>query len=199
MISNIHLMKHYAYILLLAIVLVGCEKNAQEAENTQYKDFSVATYMYYYDSFYDSLGGHWDGNTTQTTTADIIFADDYRCMTTYFFADWTEGSRSARRDTNYYYYELDYPYISLYNVADFFRWDIDSTQDKIVIRADTKEELQTRITGKAGVLKFATDTTVLYTVETFSTMPFFSINVEFNIEPNWRVENPEKYFPVPQL
>lgn len=30
-------MKHYTYILLIAIALIGCEKNAQEAENTKYE------------------------------------------------------------------------------------------------------------------------------------------------------------------
>lgn len=104
-------MKHYAYLLFIALALVGCEKNAQEADNTQYKDFSVATYMYYYDSW----GGHWDGKTTQSTDAEIIFADDYRCITAYCFSEGVKVSK-AQRDTNYYYYELDYPYINLYNV-----------------------------------------------------------------------------------
>ena len=148
--------------------------------------------MYYYDSW----GGHWDGKTTQSTDAEIIFADDYRCITAYCFSEGVKGSK-AQRDTNYYYYELDYPYINLYNVYGFFRWDF--TQDTAFIRASTKEELQTQVTGKAGVLKFATDTTVLYTNEAFSARPFFSINGEFNLEPNWRIEDPEKYFPVPQL
>ena len=145
--------------------------------------------MYYYDSW----GGHWDGKTTQSTDAEIIFADDYRCITAYCFSEGVKGSK-AQRDTNYYYYELDYPYINLYNVYGFFRWDF--TQDTAFIRASTKEELQAQIIGEAGVLKFSTDTIALHIEEVHSNIPFFAINGTLDISENLVID-PTMLFPIP--
>ena len=125
-------MKHYAYLLFIALALVGCEKNAQEADNTQYKDFSVATYIYYYDDWsFES----WTIDSIPSTFGEIAFADDYRCAT---YTRLDKHNERPKTQSDYFYYELDYPYIKLYNVSGFFRWDF--TQDTAFIRASTKEE-----------------------------------------------------------
>ena len=178
--------KSFFLPLLLMLALVGCEDNNgvkgyNLLNEEQAKNFSVSSYIY--ETLYDPTIENF------LPPYCILFADSFRCKAQYY----PDNKKCLSKD---YYYEIDYPYISLYNISGLYGWKIDKDGAWFVGYL-TKDELE--IEGIAGVLRFTRDTSMIVVDKSYCDFEFFNQEEPMEIC-TYKVEgDPNSLFPIQDI
>lgn len=184
--------KSFLLPLLLMLALVGCEDNngieGYNLLNEEHaKNFSVSSYIY--ETNCDLPPNIDYDNYVFPPSYKISFADSFRCQCHYWIDKKNIGS-------NDYYYEINYPYISIYVVSGMYGWKHDK-DGNFVVDYFTKDELE--IEGIAGVLRFTKDTSEIVVDKSYSDFEFFYQEKPMVISKSEKVKDPNSLFPIPDI
>lgn len=176
---------------LLLFALVGCEKtdmydkyllHGEQADN-----FSVATRIYQTREDYGNISHDFNDFPPVYT---ITFADSYRCQASF----WVDSKLKGCKD---YYYELKYPYISIYSTTSGVLYGWKHIDGNWQVGYLEKDELI--IEGLAGILRFSKDTTEIIIEKPYADFGFFYQEATPMVLQSETITDPDALFPIPDI